>query len=341
MVLPSIFEIQLEADPAAMTYLHVMNTGGLISDAAIPLQPMQHADYNAVGGRVVAEYARSDSPSRLQSEAPYNVTLYNELRRTFPESMELLLALRGAYLSRRGIDDSVRPKPDVILDIYGMGVSLPAFLHARTADRYPNGTIPSHTAMLRQGLLGIGSIITFAHKDELKRLDGSQIVEIAEREGELIGPETSQFEQSDLEQTVCPASRRMIELTSDTLLDGQSNKDIDPGEVLAKLDLDPDLKDLERFQRASMRQAEVGKELIANYARAVTRHRAGVINTEQFGSGSMNLLDVFGREITKIQASIFKSLGRNTYKRRLERGELMHDKPYLDVVLDMGNRFLR
>ncbi len=340
MAILSPFEARLFTEPSELTYVDVIRPVGVNSDAGLPCAPTSFSNYTAVGGRSFAPYTRHDSPSRESSGVPYDLTAARELVRVYPESMKLLSALRHAYVTRRGEDEAARPKPEMLIDIYGMGIALPYFLHTREADRYPNGTIPSHVAMLRQGLIGVGSVLLNMSKRQIKSITAGQVVEIAEQQSELVGPKISREDPDHPQQLVCPASRIMIERTVSTLLDG-GDKEVDFEDELGSLGLAIDLKDIERFQRFVLEHGTLEDRLRQQYQKLLNSYNSGRIDISGFDGGSYALLEGFREQMTSKQTKLFAALGRTAYKHDLTAADIVSDWNIHDILKNIDSKLAK
>ncbi len=331
MAILSPFEAKLFTEPRELTYVDVIRPVGVNSDAGIPCAPTSFSNCEEAGGRAFAPYTRHDSPSRESAGAPFDLTVSRELLRVYPESMKLLNALRHAYITRKGEDGAVRPKPETLVDIYGMGIALPYFLHTREVERYPNGTIPSRVAMLRQGLIGVGSVLLNVSRKQIKDLTAGKVVEIAEHQSDLVGSSVSRDDPEHPEQLVCPAPRVMIERTVTALLDGD-DREVDFEDELGSLGLAIDLKDLERFQRFVMEHGDLENRLRQQYQKLLNNYNAGRIDILGFDGGSYALLEGFRKQMTSKQVKLFAALGRTAYKRDLTAADIVSDWNIHDIL---------
>jgi hypothetical protein len=109
-----------------------------------------------------------------------------------------------------------------IIELYHMGVQLPQFLLWRQVDPVKNGDIPPATSVLRQALLGVGTVLLRVPTDQVPNLTGNDIANRAEKNGDLVGDQMF----PEMPQMVCPASPDMIAGLGDALLQGNTRRGV-------------------------------------------------------------------------------------------------------------------
>ncbi len=199
----------------------IFNSASVFSGAGFPLFARDPSDYDAVGGLRLEPYQRGDSPSRDESEFPYNATWFDHLRENYADSLRLLETMRQAYA--RECTQTGQIDKDGVVDLYHMGVQLPMFIMWRGKDPVKNGEIPPAITVLRQALLGIGTVLLHLPQDEQEDdLTGERVAAIAEDRGDLIGDEMSL--SPNVPRMVCPASPEMITGLARALIEGNEKR---------------------------------------------------------------------------------------------------------------------
>ncbi len=231
----SEFDRSSLAQPVEVTRpsgLDIFNVQEIYSSAGFPFFARDVSDYNNVGGLRLEPYTRGDSPSRDNSELPYNATWFEHLRKNYGGALKLLESLRGEYI--RECTSNGELDATGILEVYHMGIHLPNFLMWRQNNSVPNGEIPAEMAVLRQALLGVGTVILHVDKEKLENMDGKEIAEIAENNGDLVSEDKSAI--TSVPTMVCPASPEMIAGLGDALLAGNTKRE--GSDLLAKYEVD-------------------------------------------------------------------------------------------------------
>lgn len=206
------------ADRVRPAVLELFDNVGLYNVDGIPLFATKISEYDSAGGLRLEPYERGDSPSRDSSDFPFNATLFDYLRKNYGGALHLLEELRQSYADTK-TDYSEMTGEDT-MTVYHMGVQLPQFLIWRQDNPYKNGEIPREATVLRQALLGVGTVLLDLPVESLPDLDGEDIAQKAEERGDLVGGPTN----TEIPRMVCPAAPAMIAGLGQALLHGNPER---------------------------------------------------------------------------------------------------------------------
>ncbi|HSW37318.1 MAG TPA: hypothetical protein VLG37_03035 [Candidatus Saccharimonadales bacterium] len=299
------------------TVFDVFNTLDIYTEAGFPLLAITSAEYAKVGGLTLEAYDRGDSPSRDGSGVPYNATWFEHLKEHYSGGLKLLESLRQTYasdLTESGVIDGRG-----ILELYRMGVNLPLFLRWRQHEPIRNGEIPSEMAVLRQALLGIGTVILDLPVDEIPKLTGKYVADKAEKDGDLVGNKPF----PELPRMVCPASPQMIAGLAEALLVGNPNR----GTSTLLAEYSVDIRQLQAFADCLSRYMEREAQLRAEIRALVNQRPA--ISTGFYGQAPKTKVELcdeimseYGKFLDQLQLDLYVVLGRTGQAPRMNSRRL-------------------